>query len=258
LEITGILRSPSEAWNHKFNLIGVSLTKPDWVVRTLERCPPEAAGIPSSQLDQHAQSVYARVTSGLPMIPTVDQTVLTSTASGVVTSTSATFVYLEDVLRLQTPVTKRYALESFSEYRQLQESHQRPEQVRTLLEETLPNAVPKFDSARKAYRQYKSGFGPESAAALSMRTFLDGLQGELFEQARHRPKENMKPDIVLERLFSSAPTRTDVEQQFAQRPTLIDELSKKAKQRDPSQVYDVDALWARVLDHAFIVANALN
>jgi hypothetical protein len=28
LEITGILRSPPEAWNHKFNLIGVSLTKP--------------------------------------------------------------------------------------------------------------------------------------------------------------------------------------------------------------------------------------
>ncbi len=28
MEITGILRSPSEAWNHKFNLIGVSLTKP--------------------------------------------------------------------------------------------------------------------------------------------------------------------------------------------------------------------------------------
>jgi hypothetical protein len=28
LENTGILRSPSEAWNHKFNLIGVSLTKP--------------------------------------------------------------------------------------------------------------------------------------------------------------------------------------------------------------------------------------
>ncbi|MCZ6860805.1 MAG: hypothetical protein O7I42_11110, partial [Alphaproteobacteria bacterium] len=28
LEITGILRGSSEAWNHKFNLIGVSLTKP--------------------------------------------------------------------------------------------------------------------------------------------------------------------------------------------------------------------------------------
>ncbi len=28
LEITDILRSPSEAWNHKYNLIGVSLTKP--------------------------------------------------------------------------------------------------------------------------------------------------------------------------------------------------------------------------------------
>jgi len=28
LEITGILRGSSESWNHKFNLIGVSLTKP--------------------------------------------------------------------------------------------------------------------------------------------------------------------------------------------------------------------------------------
>jgi hypothetical protein len=28
LETTGILRGSSEAWNHKFNLIGVSLTKP--------------------------------------------------------------------------------------------------------------------------------------------------------------------------------------------------------------------------------------
>ena len=28
METTGILRVSSEAWNHKFNLIGVSLTKP--------------------------------------------------------------------------------------------------------------------------------------------------------------------------------------------------------------------------------------
>jgi hypothetical protein len=28
LEITGILRGSSETWNHKFNLIGISLTKP--------------------------------------------------------------------------------------------------------------------------------------------------------------------------------------------------------------------------------------
>ncbi len=28
LEITGILRGSSEAWNHKFNLFGVSLTEP--------------------------------------------------------------------------------------------------------------------------------------------------------------------------------------------------------------------------------------
>jgi hypothetical protein len=39
LEITGILRSPLEAWNHKFNLIGVSLTKPSYITgQTIYAC----------------------------------------------------------------------------------------------------------------------------------------------------------------------------------------------------------------------------
>ncbi len=33
LEITGILRGSSEAWNHKFNLIGVSLTRPSKAIK---------------------------------------------------------------------------------------------------------------------------------------------------------------------------------------------------------------------------------
>ncbi len=39
LEITGILRGSSEAWNHKFNLIGVSLTKPSGTLIAVDDLP---------------------------------------------------------------------------------------------------------------------------------------------------------------------------------------------------------------------------
>lgn len=229
----------------------------DWVVQTLDRRPPEAADIPSLQLDEVAESVFQRVSSELPMIPQVDPTGLNSATSTAVSSTSAVVGYVENVGRLQTPDTERYASESLSEYRQLQDSHQRPEQVRILLAATLPAVGSKFDSARDAYRRCKSGHGTERAAALEMRTFLNGLEGELFERARHRPRENMNPDIVLGRIYSSAPTRAEVKQQFGQKSSLIEALSAMAKRRDSSRVYDLDALWARVLDHAFIIVNAL-
>ena len=230
----------------------------DWAVRTLESRPPEAADIPTSQLDECAESIHQRVTSGFPMIPPVHLNVLASATATTVSSSSAVLTYVVDVSHLHTPRTERYASESLSEYRQLQESHQRPDLVRTLLEANLPASVPKFDSARDAYQRDKAGHGTDTAVAIELRNFVDGLQGELFELARGQPRENMTPKIVLERLFSSAPTRKEVEQQFAQRSGLIEALSAIAKRRDSSRVYDVDAVWARVLDHALIIANALN
>jgi hypothetical protein len=228
----------------------------DWAVRTLENLPPEAATISSTKLRQYSEALYTRVTQ-LPMIPELDRTILTSTASGMAVSSSTVVDFVEKVSHLDPPEVKKFALKSLLEYRDLQESHQRPEEVRALLVKTLPNAVAKFDSARGAYQRHKLGVGPESAAAVDIRTFLDALKGELFERARRKPKEKMTFDTVLERLFSSALNRTDVEQQLAQRPDLYDQLSKKVKRRPSSPDYNVHALWTRVLDHAFIVANAL-
>jgi hypothetical protein len=90
-----------------------------------------------------------------------------------------------------------------------------------------------------------------------MRTFLDSLKGELFERARQHSRENMTLKLVLQRLFLSAPTHSEVEEQLIQRLALIKELSSLAKRRGLPSTYELESLWARVLNHTFIVVGAL-
>ena len=83
----------------------------DWAVRTIERRPPEAADIPSFQLDESADSVFERVNCELPMIPQLDRTNVTLATGTVVSSTSEVVAYVENVSRLQTVDTEKYAAE---------------------------------------------------------------------------------------------------------------------------------------------------
>ena len=230
----------------------------DWEVRTYERRPVEANSISTANLDRYAESIYGRITSALPMISAMPVGGLTQVGSATASTSSALLTYVIDVSHLQTPDAVNYASNALAEYRKLQESQQRPAQVRTLLLATrLPSVMAKFDSARDAYQHCQSGLADKTTAALEMRTFLDGVKGELFERARRQSGENMTIDLAFERLFSSAPTRTEIEEQFTQRPSLMEALSAVAKRRDLSKGYELEALWARVLDHAFVVVSAL-
>ena len=230
----------------------------DWEKRTLEHRPTEASSISTSHIDKHTESLYGQITSSLPMIPAISRVTLKHLTLATASSTSAVVMYVSDVGRLETPDAVTYASNALTEYRQLQESHQRPAQIHSLLERAFPTIVQKFDSAHNACQQFIAGHGSETAAALEMRTFLDGLKGELYEKARHHSDENMTLDIVLERLFLSAPTRMEVKEQLKQRSVLIHALSSLAKRRGSSASYELEALWARVLDHVFILVSALH
>jgi hypothetical protein len=81
------------------------------------------------------------------------------------------------------------------------------------------------------------------------------MKGELLERARQHDKENMTPELALERLFLSAATKPEIQRQFDQRSQLISALSEVAKQRDQAEAYQIDALWGRVLDYALVVLS---
>jgi hypothetical protein len=229
----------------------------DWELQTYQARPPEAVSVPTASLDKHVQLVNQRITSSLPMIPLIPMGGVIQVSSITASSSSAFVTYVADVGRLQTPSAVNFASKALAAYGALQESQQRPLQVRALLTERMPSVVAKFDSARDAYDSCKSGIGDRTAAAMEMRTFLDGVKGELFDRARGHAGENMTLELAAQRLFLSSPTRVDAEEQINQRSSLMEALSAVAKRRDRPGSYEIDALWVRTLDHAYVVLGAL-
>jgi len=229
----------------------------DWNVRTLERCPLDGTNISTADLDKHAEFIYEQITSSLPMIPAIPLSSITQISSLTASTSSAMLIHVLNVSHLDTPDTVKYATSALDEFRQLQESQQRPDQVRALLVARIPSVLTRFDSARYAFEQYQTGIGNKRAAVFEMRTFLDAVKGEIMACARRHPKEKMTLEIAFERLFSSAPTRTEINEQFVQRPSLMQALSDIGKRRNQSKTYELEALWARVMDYTYIIVSAI-
>lgn len=192
------------------------------------------------------------------MLPTINSKLVTEASSTAAYYGTAVVTHLGEVFQPETPTAAKYVENAIAEYRKLQDSHHRPEQIRTLLQEKLPSVTGRFDAALGSYQRWRSGQVNARSAALDMRTFLVGLKGELREKARKHARENMPRQLILDRLFPSASTRIEVQDQFDQRSDLIAALSAVANQRDQDGTLEVDALWSRGLDHAFIVVGALN
>jgi hypothetical protein len=230
----------------------------EWKRHTLERRPTDASSISTSRIEESDSAFYERLKTNLPMLPTIDLGRMTEIGSSAAYSGTNVVMYLEEVSQLQTPATNKYVEDAFTEYRKLQDSHDRPEQIRTMLEQKLPSVTARFDTALGSHQRWRSSGVNETGAAVDMRTFLEGLEGQLREKARNHPGENMPPELILERLFPSASTRIEVKEQFNQRSDLVAALSTVAKQRDQEGTLKLDALWLRVLNHAFIVVGALN
>jgi hypothetical protein len=230
----------------------------DWEVRTYEQRPPEADAVPALDLDRSGNVLYERLSSGLPMLPKIDGRFVTDIGSATASTSSAMVSYVSSVFDLQTPAAVTYATEALTRFQGLREAQDRPEQVRSLLLSHMPNAVKRFDMARQAYERSRSRLADPTTVALEIRTFLDAIKGEVLERARRHAKENMTLEMAVERLFSSVATRAEIEEQLSRRRSaLIDALSNVAKRRNEPVQYDLDALWSRALDHAFVVLNGI-
>ena len=89
-----------------------------------------------------------------------------------------------------------------------------------------------------------------SAAALHMRTLVDGVKGELFERARIAKGEKMDWALMSARLGSDALRAVSLRNQETFREALYKDLSGTAKLRG---VGSPDDLWSRTLDHLLVV-----
>ena len=159
------------------------------------------------------------------------------------------------------PAAASYASKHLESYERLQRSQQRPAAVRSAIEELFTgDTLTRFDVAHSGVRKTELGVSSASAAAMEIRTFLDGVQGQLFSAARKHPQQSMNWEIMARALFDRPCDATMLNQLLAQGPLrseLIDELSGIGKRRTAHDQNDLKNVWMRSLDHVFIVLNLL-
>ena len=224
-----------------------------WARQALDARPPEAANLPTTQIDQWVDEAYKNIKTLLPQIPHFDANTVIQVNSVTTSANTAVTAYVYSVGELGTPAANKWATEQAATYKTLQERHTRPARVRELLANRWPRVIDRFDAAVTAYGQCATNTGEDATAALEMRTALDAVQGELFDEARSSPSEKMTWDIMASRLTQDPVRRQVLLNQGSIRTTLRDQLSVVAKRRPGNQTPGIDALWTMWLDHLFVV-----
>ena len=234
-----------------------SLEMIEWETKTIRNSPSEASVISTNDVDEHADRVFRGIQENLPMIPKINANFIADVGSSTVSSTSAMVTYVSDVSRLDTQETREFASNALEEFNKIQYKYQFPNEVKLLIVNVFPTLEARFTFAKDAYDKYIAGHGELSTAALEIRTYIEGMKGQLFELAREHNKENMTFDVVLSRLFQNSTRKVDVEEQFNKHAVLISEMSTLAKRRDTVNVSQMQALWAQVLNYSYIILTPL-
>ncbi len=230
-----------------------SLEEVAWARQALSTRPPEAGNLSSTQVDQWAYGAFQRITELLPQMPSYEPAVGTQVNSVTSSSNAAVMAYILDVRQIGTPTAVTYAENQAKTYRAIQEKHDRPARVRQLLAQRWPTMLSRFDAAVAACSQCAAGTGSEVAAAVEVRTVLDGVQGELFAEARSFQGEKMSWSKMAHRLGRDPGHQQQLLNQEAPRATLFGHLSAIAKRRPAQQIPSIDSLWSLCLDHLFAV-----
>lgn len=112
---------------------------------------------------------------------------------------------------------------------------------------------------RKVYMAVRAQTGERTAAAMEIRTLLDGVKGELWERAKKWPKENMTWDIMADRLAVNDLTGHSKElmTQGKIRSSLIHRLSDIGKDREGGSATNLDYIWTEVLDHLYAILGLI-
>jgi hypothetical protein len=237
------------------------LEQVEWQLKALRDSPEEAEEIPSPNLINDIERDYTVTIKTLPLIPPYNRLEFSTLGSTGTASSASVFEYVSRIGDIETPAAQGYSRDFTASYFDLQASQDKPNDVRKLLS-TLNNSqtLGRFEEAYKNSYGFKSGVVEKTTAANSIRNFMEGVKGDLFEKARTWPKENMTWETMNKRLAKTVTGEEErmLLEQGEKRSSLLDRLADVLKDREGSSVTNLEYIWAEVLDHVFIVLSLID
>jgi hypothetical protein len=235
----------------------------NWQLRALENRPPESSEIPYKSRSDDIEKENQFLIDSYPILDVKgDSTLYASTGSVTASGSPSVYIFVNRVRDLGTPEAIKYGNTYIQEYNQLQLAQGRPERVRMLLEKlNSPNTLERFDRALLGYKKYRSEPKEKIATANHMRNLLYGLQGDLWEHARHSPRETMNWNTMASRLAINGNRGQEyitLASQEAVQSTLISRLSEVLKDREGGSLTDLDSIWVEIQDFIFTVFGLID
>jgi hypothetical protein len=246
----------------------------EWQLRALKNRPPESIEIPYKNRSDEIESENQFLIEKFPILnippfriqggPVWIQSPSMYSASDSITvsGTPPTLDFVSRVRDLGTPDAIDFGNTYILEYNQLQESQERPMRVRELLDKlNSPSTLERFDDAFAAYKIYKSDPKEKISAANMMRNLIDGVKGDLFDRARHWPKENMTWTTMSSRIAINGDRGQEhvtLDNQKRVKASLYARLSDVVHDQERGSITDLNNIWIEILDYIFSVLGLIN
>ena len=245
-------------WLHNFkkaqeNVLKVQFAKDmtEWELNAIQNLPKDAENIVSfAYPTNNIQTKTLYFANNLPNIDIKSHHGVPT--SMIVSGTPEIFAFVENVEQSGLEGANEYCRNTIDEYRVLQKKQEIVSKIIKQLEKLGNEYISNlFIQAINTYSYSKTETISSSSTLLEMRTFLDKLQGELFDHARNKPNEKIDWGIMAERLVTNYNNMQLLIQQGEQRKQIVGRLSQIGKQRQTINDKKIEILWFEVLDHLY-------
>ena len=234
-----------------------------WQIEVVESRPEEAKEIPLPINLEEIEQENAHLKTVLPSLPYVQNDRFAESTAIFTSGSALAYQYVSRVQELESPNAVNYSNKLITEYHVLQSKQSRREEVQELLAKLgNPQTLDRFARAYRAYEEVKSGTGARTAAAMEMRTFLDGLKGDLWKMARRSFKrEKMSWEKMTNRLAKGGPGGLEHElllkhgERFS---SFISRLSDVGKDREGGTLTNLEHIWTEVLEFVYSVMGLVS
>jgi hypothetical protein len=227
-----------------------------WIIKTVRDRPEDMPPLPDLTEDTERDLSY--VQKVLPTLQAIMQPAIMSSTSVGSSIVGYVFDYTQEAPRFCGSTAVDYAKEAKASLEKLNSQYQTVDELRARIRKLGKSGLDdRFEIARESFESYRVGTTDRMAAAGTIRTFIDGVRGELFERARKQPGEDMTWERMAKRL---APESPQYETVFNAGPTLsklIGPLSDILKDREGNNKTDLEVVWLEMLSNMIAVMGSI-
>lgn len=234
----------------------------EWEIDALENKPDSVDEILSGEVSDSLKVDLETTKKSFPLPPKLVVRAVDNTAGTSSTGTAGIYEVLARAWDLEDDETKQFSAIYRSKYEEIQERQNRPEELRKLLEKFgKTNILERFDRAKESVSQYKLHSQTKTSAASDVRTFLEGLNGNLRDKAKKWSGENDPhwSEIALRlcRDQQNLQSLNEIEHWGKKYDEYHARLSKMTHDREHGIETNLLALWTEMLDRVYALLNMI-